>query len=69
MRVDLEEVQEERRTLQLLVDNFKTASDDAKQRLKEEKKRPENTKAFGQPVRAAIDDVLKKHGIDRAAHF
>ncbi len=37
MRVDLEEIQEERRDLLAVIDEIKIASDDAKQRLKVEK--------------------------------
>jgi hypothetical protein len=48
---------------------WKRASDDAKQRLKVEKNRPVNSKDFGQPVRGTIDDILKRHGINRGAHY
>jgi hypothetical protein len=65
----LEELQEERGDLLAAVDDLKKQSDEAKQRLKDERNKPENSKAFGQPVRATIDDVLKRHGIDRGAHF
>jgi hypothetical protein len=34
-----------------------------------ERKKPENGKAFGQPINAKMDEVLKKNGIDRAAQF
>jgi hypothetical protein len=34
-----------------------------------EKKKPENKKAFGQPINAKMDEVLKKNGIDQAAMF
>jgi hypothetical protein len=33
------------------------------------KKKPEIGKAFGQPINARMDEVLEKHGIDRAAMF
>ena len=29
----------------------------------------DNSKAFGQPLRAKIDDILRKYGIDQAAQF
>jgi hypothetical protein len=35
----------------------------------EESKKPENGKAFGKPINAKMDKVLKKNGIDRAAQF
>jgi hypothetical protein len=34
-----------------------------------ERKKPENGQAFGQPINAKMDKVLKKNGIDRAAQF
>jgi hypothetical protein len=70
MRVDLEELQEERGgDLLALINELKKHSDEAKQRLKDKRNKPENSKAFGQPVRVTINDVLKRHGIDRGAHF
>jgi hypothetical protein len=41
----------------------------AKKKFSDEKKKPENSKAFGQPLRAKCDEILKKKGIDRAAQF
>jgi hypothetical protein len=38
-------------------------------KFSEEKKKPENEKAFGQPINAKMDEVLKKNGIDRNAMF
>jgi hypothetical protein len=69
MQVDLGELQEEHGQLLAVIDQLKLVIDDATQCLKVEKNKPENSKAFGQPVRATIDDVLKRHGIDRGAHF
>lgn len=40
-----------------------------KKQLEAEAKLPENTKAKGQPVRGAFEDILKDHGIDKAAYF
>ena len=34
-----------------------------------DKKKPENGKAFGQPVNAKMDEVLKKNGINQATQF
>jgi hypothetical protein len=41
----------------------------AKKLFAAEKKKPENGKAFGQPLNAKMDKVLKKNGIDRATQF
>jgi hypothetical protein len=59
MQVDLEELQEERGDLLAVINELKKHSDEAKQRLKDERNKPENSKAFGQPVCVTIDDVLK----------
>jgi hypothetical protein len=64
MEVDLEEMKEERISIQTDIDEYKNDIDDAKKRFREEKKRPENSKAFGQPVRAKADELLKELGID-----
>jgi hypothetical protein len=69
MQVDLEELQEKRRDLLAVMDKLKKYNADAKQRLKVEKYRPENSKAFGQPVCVTINDVVKRHGIDQGARF
>jgi hypothetical protein len=37
--------------------------------LRAERKRPENSKEFGQPVRAQFDQILLDKGIDRSAMF
>ena len=39
----------------------------AKAKFASEKSEDANSKRFGQPVRAAIEQIMKKHGIDRAA--
>jgi hypothetical protein len=37
--------------------------------FEEEEKQPENTKATGQPVRAAVEDIWQGHGINRGVYF
>jgi hypothetical protein len=69
MEVELQEIKEERISIQTEIDQYKNDIDDAKSSFREEKKRPENSKAFGQPVRAKADELLKEQGIDRANHF
>ena len=69
MEVKIQEMKEERISIQMEIDEYKNNIDDAKRRFKEEKKRPENSKAFGQPVQAKADELLKELGIDRANHF
>jgi hypothetical protein len=42
----------------------------SQQKFSNEKKKPANDKAFGQPLRATkCDDILKKKGIDQTAQF
>jgi hypothetical protein len=55
--------------LQVRVNKLKDTLKPAKQQFKDEKKKTENSKAFGQPLRAKSDGILKKQGIDRAAQF
>jgi hypothetical protein len=55
--------------LQVRVDKLKDKLKPAKQQFKDEKKKTENSKAIGQPLRAKSDEILKKQGIDRAAQF
>jgi gamma-glutamyltranspeptidase len=41
----------------------KNKHSEAKKQFAEEKKKPENGKAFGQPVNAKMVDILKKNGM------
>jgi hypothetical protein len=66
---ELADIAEERTRLQDAVPQTKNANGEAKKAFLEEKKKPENGKAFGQPINAKMDEVLKKSGIDRAAMF
>jgi hypothetical protein len=69
VELELADIIKERSTLQDAVPTTKNEHSEAKKQFAEEKKKPENGKAFGQPVNAKIDDVLKKNGIDQAAMF
>jgi hypothetical protein len=62
-------IEQERNMLQVRVDKLKDKLKPAKQQFKDEKKKTENSKAFGQPLRAKSDEIHKKRGIDRAAQF
>jgi hypothetical protein len=66
---ELADIGEERSRLQDAVPAAKNAFGEAKKVFLAEKKKPENGKAFGQPINAKMDDILKKNGIDRAAMF
>jgi hypothetical protein len=66
---EIADIVEERTRLQDAVPTTKNDYAEAKKVFSEEKKKPENGKAFGQPINAKMDEVLKKNGIDRAAMF
>jgi hypothetical protein len=69
VELELSDILEERNLLQDAVPHTKSQHAEAKKRFAAEKKKPENGKAFGQPINAKMDEVLKKNGIDRAAQF
>ena len=69
VEIEMVDVAEERTLLQDAVPRTKAEHVEAKQLLAAERKKPENGKAFGQPVNSKMDDVLKREGIDRAAQF
>jgi hypothetical protein len=62
-------IDDERNVLQNCVESQKTVWKQAKKKFADEKKQPGNSKAFGQPLRAKCDEILKRRGIDRAAQF
>jgi hypothetical protein len=66
---ELADIVAERNRLQDAVPATKHNHAQAKKMFAAEKKKPENGKAFGQPINAKMDEVLKKNGIDRAAMF
>ena len=59
----------ERTLLQDAVPRTKALQSQAKKQFAAESKKPENGKAFGQPINAKMDEVLKRNGIDRVAQF
>ena len=60
LRQELEIVKNEKKTSAALVKASKAA-------LKSEKAADTNSRRYGQPVQAAIEQIMKKHGIDKAA--
>jgi hypothetical protein len=69
VELELSDIIDERTLLQDAVPRTKALQLQAKKRFAAELKKPENGKAFGQPINAKMDEVLKKNGIDRAAQF
>jgi hypothetical protein len=66
---ELDDIASERIVVQDAVDMAKVDSSKMKTLFAEEKRKEENCKGTGQPLHAAIDCILKRHGIDRAAQF
>ena len=60
----LEEVLEEQKSLQTQLDLLKVEKEEWITLFKEENKKCQNSRQFGQPLRAQVDEVLKKNGID-----
>jgi hypothetical protein len=67
--IELESLEAEQKQLQDIVDTHKQSLSDAKKRFEIEKGKEENSKAWGQPIRAKVDEVMYNHGIDRSAAF
>ena len=67
LEVEIKDMEKELGILQDEVDRCKLEKEDNDKDFKAEKHLEANSKAFGQPLRAFVDVVLKKHGIDRAA--
>jgi hypothetical protein len=66
---ELADMEEEQQLLQQATDKNKESLAKAKEKLSTEKKLDANSKAFGQPVHAKLDEILYKHGIDRSGMF
>jgi hypothetical protein len=64
---ELSDIVDERTLLQDVVPVTKAEQLAAKELFAAEKKKTTNGKAFGQPINAEMDEVLKKNSIDRAA--
>jgi hypothetical protein len=69
LEAELADIFDQRTLLQDAVPHMKNEHAQARKLFVEEKRKPENGKAFGQPINAKMDEVLKKNGIDRAAQF
>jgi hypothetical protein len=65
----MRDVSGERTILQDTAPRTKAEHVEAKKALAAKRNKLENGKAFGQPVSAKMDEVLKKNGIDQAAPF
>jgi hypothetical protein len=66
---ELQDLYDEQEKYEEGVKLYKTRLAAAKAQLKEAMQKPENQKAFGQPVFAKLDSILKEYGIDRSAMF
>jgi hypothetical protein len=66
LETNLRQIELEQTNLQKNVDTLKNKKDDMEAAFQVEVNKPENSKNFGQPLRAFIDDVLQKYSIDRA---
>jgi hypothetical protein len=69
VKLELLDIFEEQTLLQDAVPRTKALQLQAKKLFAAEKEKPENGKAFGQPINAKMDEVLKTNSIDRAAQF
>ena len=60
-------IDKERSVLRGCVEKEKIILKQAKKKCSDKKKKPKNSKAFGQLLQAKCDEILKKKGIDQAA--
>jgi hypothetical protein len=67
--LELEDLENEQTSIQHTVNEIRETLTNAKERWASEKRLKENTKEFGQPVHAKLDEILFKHGIDRSGMF
>ena len=67
--VELEDLEQQLTALQTNMEDSGSTVTRLKKELEEEGKKPENSKAWGQPLRSKLDDILFEHGIDRSAAF
>jgi hypothetical protein len=66
LETNLRQIELEQTALQKNVDTLKNKKDDVEAAFRVEVNKPENSRNFGQPLRAFIDNVLRKYSIDRA---
>ena len=69
LTTDLQKIDLEVVRLQEIVNSCKVAREGAKEAFDLEAGRDANSKAYGQPIRKGIEEILKKHGIDKGAAF
>jgi hypothetical protein len=67
--LELESLEEEMKELQDIIDSNKISQAEAKKQFEMEQRQEENSKAWGQPIRAKVDEIMYNHGIDRSAAF
>jgi hypothetical protein len=66
LETNLGQLEAERTALQKNLDTLKNTKHNVEAAFRVEVDKPENSRNFGQPLRAFIDDVLRKYSIDRA---
>jgi hypothetical protein len=69
VELELSGIIDKQTLLQDAVPKTQALQSQAKKRFAAESKKPENEKAFGQPMNAKMNEVLKRNGINRAAQF
>ena len=69
LTADLDRINSEISRLQEEVDSCKEAKEATKETFNQEASKDENSKAYGQPIRKGIEQILKRHGIDKGAAF
>ena len=69
LMADLDRINGEVIRLQEVVDSCKETKEATKETFDQEASKDENSKAYGQPIRKGIEQILKKHGIDKGAAF
>ena len=63
---ELEDLEEQLELLQSTINSNAIIVAENKKKVQEEQAKPENSKTWGQPVRAKLDKILFDHGIDRS---
>ena len=66
---EVDHLEEEYEELLESVNSCRTTLKVAKDSFQEEANKPINSKTYGQPVRAGIEDILQSNGIDMGAYL
>ena len=69
VEMELDDLDGKEDDLQRQIDALRALMAKANEAFAKQKKLPKNMKAFGQPLHAEIDQIMRRHGIDRAAMF